>query len=169
MAAEMAVPDRASVMARFEAVRTGIDIETSLEDGGSLDEWIKGKLVAILDAPDFEAMNAVMTQSGLTSAKSLVGRALEIQDFATRESAEQYREKSALQKYALVQCVDTSTGEDFIMDGGGDQFVAGLIGMRERYGFPFTGTLLTMTTGSGNELQYWRFHDPKRKPAPVIR
>lgn len=169
MADSLAVPDGRSIQERFADRRTAIDLETSVSDSGSLDEWIKGKLVDILDAPDFETINAVMTQSGLTAAKTLVGRAFEIQDFATRESADAYRENSRLQKYALVKCVDTSTGEEFIMDGGGDQFVAGLLAMRDRYGFPFQGTLLATTTGSGNDLQYWRFHNPGRKPAPVIR
>lgn len=152
---------------RFRTKRAALDLETTITDRGTLDEWIRTKLVAILDAADFEAINNAMTQTGLTMAKSLVGRTFEIQDFALNESADAYREGSALQKYALVKAVDVSTGEEFVVDGGGDQFVAGLVGMRDRYGFPFVGTLLAMQTGSGYDLQYWRFHDPKRKPAPV--
>lgn len=170
MSDEVAVPmSREDMIARFATLRAALDVETSVSDTGSLDEWIKAKLVSILDADSFESINAAMQGTGLTSASALIGRTLEIRDMATRESAEQYRENSRLQKYALVQCVDTGTGEEFMMDGGGDQFVAGLIAMNERYGFPFTGTLLAMTTGSGNEMHYWRFHDPKRKPAPVIK
>lgn len=150
---------------RFQAHADSLAVEASF-GANSVDEWIMGKLTMILEAEDFEAINALMTQTGLTPSKSLVGRTLEIQDFALRESAEQYRANSALKKVTYVKAVDTSTSEDFVIDGGGDQFVAGLLAMRDRYGFPFTGTLLSMSTGSGNELLYWRFQKPKQKRIP---
>ncbi|HEV2352693.1 MAG TPA: hypothetical protein VGR89_00480 [Puia sp.] len=163
---EVAVVDASS---RFVEKRAMLDTEASLQSN-SLEAFIQEKVAAILDAPDFEAINALMTQTGMTSAKSLVGRTFEIRDLAIRESAPQYRNAmskesySALEKYGIVKGVDTSTGEEFIIDGGGDQFLAGLIAMRERYDFPFTGTLLGMVTGAGREMQYWRFSDPGRKP-----
>lgn len=157
-------PDPNSLEARFNMRRTALETEAAVVENQSLDNWIKGKLVGILEAPDFEAINALMTQTGLTAAKSLVGRTFEILDLGLRESADAYRENSVLQKFCLVKAVDVSTGEEFVIDGGGDQFVAGLIAMRDRYDFPFTGTLLAMQTASGYDLQYWRFHDPKRKP-----
>lgn len=150
-------------LAVFAAKRAALDLETSMTDGDSLREWIQGKLGAIMTATSFEQINMLMTETGTTAAKSLVGRTFEILDFASRESAEQYRQNSQLQKYLLVKAVDTSTGEEFVVDGGGDQFVAGLIAMRDLYGFPFSGTLLSLAAGNG-DLQYWRFHDPKRAP-----
>lgn len=150
----------------FAARRAAIDAEAALtqSEDSSLNQWIQGKLAAILTADSFEQINTLMTQTGLTMSKALVGRTLEVLDFAVKESADAYREKSALQKWCITKAVDTSTGEEFIIDGGGDNYVAGLIAMRDRYDFPFTGTLLAQTTGSGNEMLYWRFHDPKRKP-----
>lgn len=154
-------------LAVFENRRAVLDAEASMTDTSTAD-WIKGKVGAILEATDFAAINALMDDAGLTPAKSLVGRTLTILDLAVRESAPQYRDNaesfSALQKFCIVKAADHETGEEFIIDGGGDQFVAGLVSMRDLYGFPFTGTLLGKTTGSGNTLQYWRFHDPKRKP-----
>jgi hypothetical protein len=147
----------------FAAKRAALDLETTITGDDSLTEWIQGKLGAILSAGSFDQINMLMTETGLTPAKSLVGRTLEILDFAARESSDEFRENSQLQKYLLVKAVDTSTGEEFVVDGGGDQFVAGLIAMRDLYGFPFSGTLLSLRAGRG-DLQYWRFHDPKREP-----
>lgn len=154
----------------FAARRAAIDAEAAMS-GNSLEDFIQAKIGAILTADSFEQINALMTQTGLTAARDLIGRTFEILDFATKESAQAYRnaanpEKfSALEKFAIVKGVDVSTGEEFIIDGGGDQFVAGIVAMRDLYDFPFTGTLLAQTTSSGRELQYWRFMDPKRPAA----
>lgn len=147
----------------FRAKRDAIDLETTMTDNDSLSEWIQGKLGKIMTAGNFEQINMLMTETGLTPAKSLVGRTFEIRDFAARESSDEFRDGSQLQKYLLVKAVDVTTGEEFVVDGGGDQFVAGLFAMRDLYGFPFTGTLLSLRAGRG-DLQYWRFHDPKRDP-----
>lgn len=147
----------------FAERKTALDIEKSVTDRTALDEWIQGKLGAILSAESFDQINMLMTETGLTAAKTLIGRTFEITDFAARESADEYRENSQLQTYLLVKATDTSTGEEFVIDGGGDQFVSGLIRMRDLYGFPFTGTLLAFRAGRG-DLQYWRFADPG-KPA----
>ena len=149
--------------AAFAAQVASLDVEASLTDN-SLETWIQTKLGAIATADSFEAINAIMTESGMTAAKTMVGHTFEITDFFVRESADAYRENSMLKKWAAVKAVDTSTGADYLIDGGGDQFVMGLVRMRDLYGFPFTGTLLALTTAGGNDLQYWRFFDPKRKP-----
>lgn len=153
-------------MTPFDVALSNLELEASITrtEDTSLNNWIQDKLATILAADSFEAINAEMTKTGLTPSKSLIGRTLEIQDFALRESADQYRDNSQLKKFTLTQAVDTSTGEEFIIDGGGDNYVAGIVRMRDLYGFPFSGTLLGMQTGSGNEMLYWRFHDPKRKP-----
>lgn len=155
-----------AVRTSFDTVRSRLDAEagiTTTEDT-SLRSWIEGKLSDIMSAPSFEDINKLAEESGTSASKNLVGRTFEIRDFALRESFDAYRENSALQKYALVQATDVSTGEEIIMDGGGDTFVAQLVSMRDLYGFPYTGTLLGLKTGSGFELLYWRWMDPKRKP-----
>lgn len=149
--------------AAFSSKLAALDVEASLSNS-SLDEWIQGKLGAIATATSFEEINAIMTESGMVAAKTLVGRTFEVKDFVLNESADAFRENSKLKKWAAVKAIDTSTGEEYLIDGGGDQFVMGLVAMRDLYGFPFTGTLLSLTTGGGNDLQYWRFFDPKRKP-----
>lgn len=151
--------------AQFAAKIAMLENEAALSNGedSNLTQWIQGKLTAILEADDFNAINQLMTETGLNKSKDLIGRTFEIQDFVLRESADAFREQgSQLQKYAIIQAVDTSTGEEFMIDGGGDQFIAGLVRMRDLYNFPYTGTLLGMTTGSGNTMLYWRFSDPKR-------
>lgn len=165
-----AIPAERTPQEIFAEKRASIDLEASLTTD-SLEDWIQGKLAAILSAKSFEEINALMTSTGLTAAKTLIGRTFEIRDFAARESAAAFRNnnsekssKSQLEKYCIVQAVDLSSGEEILIDGGGDQFVSGLIAMRDLYGFPFQGTLLGQTTQSGYELQYWRFMDPKRAP-----
>jgi hypothetical protein len=155
------LPDNA-----FSVVRNKLDMEAELvtTDDSSLKTWIEEKLAAILTAGTFEEINSLAAESGLTKSKDLIGRTLEIRDFALRESAEAYRENSSLQKFVIVQAVDVNTGEELIIDGGGDTFTAQLVAMRDRYDFPYTGTLLGMRTGAGYDMLYWRFSDPKRKP-----
>lgn len=151
--------------AQFAAKKAMLENEAAISNGedSNLTQWIQGKLTAILEAEDFNAINQLMTETGLNKSKDLIGRTFEIQDFVLRESADAFREQgSQLQKYAIIQAVDTSTGEEFMIDGGGDQFISGLVRMRDLYNFPYVGTLLGMTTGSGNTMLYWRFSDPKR-------
>lgn len=165
MAEKTVAKNEPSPLAQFAAKRAALDNEATLPGRDeALSEWIQSKLSAILNAGDFETINALMTETGLTPSKTLVGRTFEIRDFALSESADAFREKSALQKFCIVKAVDVSDGEEFIIDGGGDMFVAGLVAMRDRYDFPFTGTLLAKTTGSGYDMLYWKFFDPKRKP-----
>lgn len=157
-----AIPEKGNAaLDVFQNKRNALDVEASLSTS-STEEWIQTKLAGILTADSFDAINNLMTQTGLTPAKTLIGRTFEIQDFGLSESAGEFRANSQLQKYCLVKAVDVSSGEEFIVDGGGDQFVAGLVRMRDLYGFPYTGTLLSTTTQAGFELHYWRFHDPKR-------
>jgi hypothetical protein len=146
----------------FQAKRNAIDLEATEPLDDSLARWQQSKLAAIMTAGSFDEINNLMTETGLTKAQSLVGRTLTIRNFQVRESAAQYRENSQLQKVAYADAVDPDTGEDFTIDGGGDMFVGGLIAMRDLYGFPFTGTLLGLTTGSGTVMHYWRFHNPGR-------
>jgi len=145
-----------------EMSKLALEADVTTTDDSSLKQWIEEKLVAMLNADDFEAINAIATESATTASKTLVGRTFEVRDFALRESFDAFRENSALKKYVLIQAVDASTGEEFIIDGGGDTFVAGLKRMRDLYGFPFVGTILGLKTGSNQELLYWRFMDPKR-------
>lgn len=154
-------------IAEFNRKREMLDMEATLDtDNENLKNWQRGKIAAIMTAGSFAQINALMTESGLTAAQTLVGRTFEIKDFQIKESAEGYRTgASQLEKVAYVEAVDTGTGEEFIIDGGGDNFVSGLVAMRDLYGFPFTGTLLGMATSTpGRTLQYWRFADPKREP-----
>lgn len=151
----------------FESFRSRLDLEaeTTTVEGGSLEKFIQEKLASIMNAGTFEEINAAAAGSGLTKSKDCVGRRFEIRDLALRESAEAFRDGgSALQKYTLVEVVDAATGEELVLDGGGDNFVAQLIAMRDRYSFPFTGTILAQRTTNGFDLLYWRFEDPKRKP-----
>lgn len=142
----------------FEAVRSRMDLEASMSgsDRASLKDWIEAKVAAIVDADSVADINALAVDSGLTASKTLVGRTFEVQDFALQESAEQYRENSVFQKVVYIQAVDLDTGEEMVIDGGGDTFIAQLVSMRDHFGFPFQGTILAKQTGSGNELLYWR-------------
>lgn len=151
-------PDKfAGIKARFDLESTPVPGETS-----SLDSWIKSKLVAVMEADDFEAINAIGSETGLTASQNLVGRTLEITDFEMRESADQYKKGSQFGKVVYAKAVDTTSGEEFVMDGGGDQFIAAMVRMRDLYGFPFVGTVVGITTGSGNTLLSWRFQNPGR-------
>lgn len=149
-----------SPVAAFQRHREALDTESALVDN-SVGEWIKGKLGTIMEAGSFEEINALMTSTGLTAARDLVGRTLEILDFVVRDTG--YDDSpSAWQKYCIVKAVDVDSGEEFVIDGGGDQFLAGILSMRRLYGFPFTGTLMALGTQSGRDLQYWRFRNPGR-------
>lgn len=147
----------------FLRAKAMLDNEATMADD-SLSEWIRGKLAAISVADDFMSINAIMQASGMTASKDLVGRTLEILDFATRESSDAIKANggSQLEKYAIIKAVDTNTGEELIVDGGGDQFVIGMVRMRDLYGFPFKGTVVGNTTASGNTLLSWVFQDPQR-------
>jgi hypothetical protein len=155
----------------FRQEKAKLDNEAGMGGDGSLQAFKESKLAAILTADSFEAINAIGGDSGLTSARTLVGRTFEIRGFDLRESADQFKNSpdktSVLDKVAYVQAVDVSDGTTFVIDGGGDQFITPLVRMRDLYDFPFVGTLLALTTGSGYEMHYWRFMDPKRKPAKV--
>jgi hypothetical protein len=159
-------PAKVNPKTEFEQFQSRLQLEADVtSDDDNLKDWIQGKLGAISVADDFNAINAVMEATGLTPSKELVGRTFVIQDFGTRNSTRESDGNgpgSQLRKYCIVKAVDASTGEEFIIDGGGDQFVAGLVRMRDLYDFPFTGTLLGTPTGSGNVLLSWRFFDPKR-------
>lgn len=157
---EIVKPEPNEVFLRAKAM---LDNEASMGDE-SLADWIRGKLAALSVADDFASINALMQGGGLTASQDLVGRTLEIQDFGTRESSAAIKAqgKSLLEKYAIIKAVDINTGEELIVDGGGDQFVMGMVRMRDLYGFPFTGTVVGQTTGSGNTLLSWNFQDPKR-------
>lgn len=149
-----------SPLAVFARHKEALDTESALVDN-SVGDWIKGKLAAIMEAGSVEEINALMTSTGLTAARDLVGRTMEIQDFAIRDTGFS-DSPAAWEKYCIVKAVDTDSGEQFVIDGGGDQFIAGIVTMRRLYGFPFTGTLLALGTQSGRDLQYWRFRDPGR-------
>lgn len=156
---ELAKPAQSPVE-RFAQHKELLDAESALVDN-SVGEWIKGKLTSIMEAGSVEEINAMMTSTGLTAARDLIGRTLEITDFVVRDTG--YADStSAWQKYCIVKAIDTSTGEEFVIDGGGDQFLAGILTMRRLYGFPFTGTLLALGTQSGRDLQYWRFQTPSQ-------
>lgn len=135
-----------------------LNLEASLNttERGSLDDWVKHKLSAILEAGTVEDINALATDTGMTASKTLGGRTFEVLDFALMKSS--YTEGSTLRKFVVIQAVDTATGEEILIDGGGDTFVAQLISMRDHFGFPFTGTIMARTTSGGNELMYWRMH-----------
>lgn len=150
----------------FEQIRTRFDNEAAdtSEESGSLSKFIQDKLAAIMSAGDFASINSAAEGSGLTKSQDCIGHRYEVKDLALRESAEGYRGSNELDKYALVAVVDTATGEELVLDGGGDNFVAQLMAMRDRYGFPFTGTILGRQTTNGHTLVYWRFEDPGRKP-----
>jgi hypothetical protein len=152
--------------AEFSALMARLDVEADMnDDEGSLESWIRNKLATIASADDFAAINAAMEGSGLKASKDLVGHTFEILDLGVKKSTKDGDGNgvgSQLKKYAIVKAVDVSSGEELIIDGGGDQFVSGLVRMRDLYDFPFTGTLLGTTTGSGNTLLSWRFMDPKR-------
>jgi len=150
-----------SSVPQFAGKRAMLDNEATMGGSDSLKAWKQGKIAAILEADDFNAINNLMVETGLTPSKELVGRTFEIRDFSVAESAEEFRGNSELQKWAVVNAVDVSTGEEFMIDGGGDMFISGLVAMRDRYDFPFTGTLLAKGVTKGDML-YWRFHDPKR-------
>lgn len=142
----------------FETVLDRLEAEAGLSktERGSLEEWIKGKLTAIIQADSIAEINALATDSGLTASKNAVGRTFEIKDFVLQESADAFRDNSVFKKFVIIQAVDTATGEELLIDGGGDTFVAQLISMRDHFGFPFRGTILAKQTGSGNEFLYWR-------------
>jgi hypothetical protein len=151
---------RENPVAVFDRHRQALATESALVDN-SVGEWIKGKLAGIMEAGSFEEINALMTSTGLTAARDLVGRTLAILDFVVRDTG--YADSvAAWQQYCIVKASDAETGEEFVIDGGGDQFIAGIVAMRNLYGFPFTGTLLALGTQSGREMQYWRFHNPGR-------
>lgn len=158
-------PAKFDPSAAFNALTARLDLESDMGDGDSLKEWIQGKLGAIAEADDFNAINELMSATGLTPSKDCVGRTFEITDFGTRNSTkigDGTGPGSQLNKYCIVQATDVSTGDQIMIDGGGDQFVAGLVRMRDLYDFPFTGTIIGTGTGSGNTLLSWRFFDPKR-------
>lgn len=141
------------------------EIETSGGDDDQLTSWIQGKLAAILSADDFNAINAIVEQGTLTASQDLVGRTFEIRDFALRKSTIQGPKEgvgSQMNSFAIIDAVDVSSGEPILIDGGGDQFVAQMVRMRDLYGFPYVGTIIGRVTGSGNTLLSWRFFDPKR-------
>lgn len=142
----------------FEQVRDRLDLEASMtrSDRSSLTEWMEAKVAKIVQADSVADINALAVESGTTASKTLVGRTFEVQDFALQESAEQYRDNSVFQKVVFIQAVDTETGEEMVVSGGGDTFIAQLVAMRDHFGFPFQGTVLAKQTGSGNELLYWR-------------
>lgn len=150
----------------FEAIRTRFNNEADGTDveGGSLQKFIRDKLSAIMSAGDFAAINEAAVGTGLTASKECVGRRFEIKDLAIRESGDTFRGNNELDKYVLLEVVDCATGEELIVDGGGDTFVTQVMAMRDRYDFPFIGTVLARQTATGNNLLYWRFEDPKRKP-----
>ena len=158
MASEVAKPGIEHHLSRLE-----IEASLNTQDRGSLEEWMNEKLSAILEASTVEDINRLANDSGLTASKTLGGRTFEIQDFALMESADAYRENSILKKFVVIRAVDTSTGEELLIDGGGDTFVAQLVAMRDRFGFPFTGTIVAKTTGSGGELITWRMHVPGKR------
>jgi len=150
----------------YQITRERFDNEAAMvvDQDDSLKSWLEQKLVDIIAAGDYNAINAIADESGLTPSKNLVGRTLEIQDLVLRESADGFRDGSTLQKFVIIRAVDKSTGEELIIDGGGDTFVAQLISMRDHYGFPFTGNLLAKRTSSGYDMLLWRFADPGRAP-----
>lgn len=157
------VTPAAALPERWQALKGMLDLETTEQDRGSLNEWIQGRLVKLHEATSAADINAIVEDSGLSRSKDLVGRTFEIQDFAISESAEAYREHSYLQKYAIVKAVDTTTGETVMIDGGGDMWVMQLVSMRDIYGFPFTGTILGRPTGGGYEMLHWHMQEPKRQ------
>lgn len=148
--------------AKFGALRERLDLETALpENRSGLTEWIQDRLVQIImDATDAADINRIAEESGLTPSKSLTGHTLEIQDFVLLDSAEAFSENSYLKKYVIIKAIDSS-GEAIVVDGGGDMFVAQLVAMRDRYGFPFIGTIVGRPTQAGYEMLYWRMHQPK--------
>jgi hypothetical protein len=152
-------PAKVNPSREFNALANKLAIETDMveTDGASLDEFVKGRLVAIDQADDFASVNAAMESVSLPASKDLVGRTFAILDFALRQST---KEGGRLKKYAIIKSVDEN-GEEFIFEGGGDNFVIGLTRMRDLYDFPFTGTITGRPTDNG-VLIAWRFMDPKR-------
>lgn len=141
----------------FEALKT--EALPAAERGES-SEWLKDKLAATVTASSVEEINAA-ADTGLTASKLLVGRSFIIESFELSEASAEYRDNSMLKKWAVVRAYDKDTGEEIIISGGGDTFVAQLVAMRRNFGFPFSGTLLSKTTASGNDMLYWRMHQPK--------
>jgi hypothetical protein len=149
----------------FDTLVQRLDLEATLvtRDRTAGNEWIKEKLVAISEADSVEDINALATSGSLPSSKELIGHTFDVKDFALQESGEQYRENSLLKKMVIIQAVDVDTGEELVFSGGGDTFLTQLIAMRDKFDFPFTGTILGQKTGSGYDMLYWRFRVPKKK------
>jgi hypothetical protein len=145
---------------RFDAIVDKLNLETEMTTGDSesLNEFIKGTLADIGEADDFAAINAGMEGVSLPASKDLVGRTFVIQDFALRPST---KEGGRLKKYAIIKAIDEN-GEEYIFEGGGDNFVVGLVRMRDLYDFPYTGTITGRPTANNQTLLGWRFQDPKR-------
>ncbi len=152
-------PAKVDPSKQFSQLVNKLAIETDLVevDGASLDEFVKGRLVAIDAADDFAAINEAMESVSLPASKDLVGRTFTILDFALRQST---KEGGRLKKYAIIKSVDEN-GEEFIFEGGGDNFIIGLTRMRDLYDFPFTGTITGRPTDNG-VLIAWRFANPNR-------
>lgn len=149
----------------FDTVRARLDLEASMtqQDRGATNDWIKDKLTQILEADSVEDINALATSGSLPASKDMIGRTFTVLDFGLQESGEQYRENSVLQKMVIIRAADADSGEEIIFSGGGDTFVAQLVAMRDRFDFPFTGTILGQKTGAGYDMLYWRFRVPKGK------
>lgn len=144
--------------------RFNLEAETTTVDGDSLKAWQAGIITDVMNATDFEAINAAAEVNALTPSKECLGRTFEVKDIAIRQSAEAFQANSLLGKFVIMQTIDVSTGEEVILDGGGDTFVAQAMAMRDRYGFPFKGTIRGKRTSNGYDVLYWKFQDPQRKP-----
>lgn len=144
--------------------RFNLEAETTEVEGDSLKEWQEGIIKDVMNATDFEAINAAAEANALTQSKECIGRTFRVEDIAIRESAEAFRANSILQKFVIMKVIDVATGEEVILDGGGDTFVAQAMAMRDRYGFPFIGTIRGKRTSNGYDVLYWKFQDPQRKP-----
>ena len=151
--------------AAFASLAARLDLEATMvtRDRGAGNEWIKEKLVAISEADSVEDINSLATSGSLPSSKELIGHTFDVKDFALQESGEQYRENSILKKMVIIQAIDVDTGEEIVFSGGGDTFLTQLVAMRDKFDFPFIGTILGQKTGSGYDMLYWRFRVPKKK------
>src|SRR5277367_2209998 len=95
-------PATVNPAAQFNQLINKLAIETDLVevDQGSLDEFVKSRLVAIDSADDFAAVNEAMESVSLPASKDLVGRTFTILDFALRQST---KEGGRLKKYAIIK------------------------------------------------------------------